>query len=786
MIRNYLKIAWRNLLRNKSFSIINISGLAVGMATTILILLWITHEVSYDRFHENKDRIYEAWNVNERNGVIQKWSTTPKVLARTLMKDFPEVEQTARVNWASNLLFSIGDKRLLSKGNLVDSNFLQIFSFPLLKGNPETALLDGHSIVITEKLAKRLFGNEDPMGKTVKVDNSEVVTVSGLLKDLPTNTGFNFEWLSNWSPIRRRGGDDENWGNNSTLTYVKLKKNATLAGLNNKLSTLRERYDKEEPKGGFFLYPLERTHLYSNFENGIETGGLIDLIRMFAIIAAFILIIACINFMNLSTARSEKRSREVGIRKVSGALKSSLVMQFLGESVLISFVAACFALLIVQLCLPSFNLLTGKQLSIPFSSAYFWLAMGGFILFTGIIAGSYPAFFLSSFKPVKVLKGMFVPAKTLVTPRKILVVSQFTFAIILIIGTIIIRKQIDYAQDRQAGYNKNNLVFHYLKGDLDKNYMLIKQELLSSGIATSVTKTSAPLTEGWSNTWGITWPGKDPNDKTIFDRYVADDGIVKTAGMQLVMGRDFDLDQFTTDSTAVIINESALKHMKLKDPLGTLLNDNDRDYHVVGVIKDFVLQSPYHPTVPMFILGAKSWFGAIHVRFNTTQSMAKNIAAMEKIFKKYNPEYPPEYKFVDEEYARKFTDEKRTATLASLFAALAIFISCLGLFGLAAYMAEARIKEIGIRKVLGASVSNITTLLSKDFLKLVLIALIIASPLAWYAMNRWLSDFDYRVTISWWTFAVAGALALLIALLTVCYQAIKAALRNPVRSLRSE
>lgn len=786
MIRNYLKIAWRNLIRNKSFSIINISGLAIGMASTILILLWILNEVSYDRFHEKKDRIYQAWNQAERNGVLQKWSTTPKVLARTLKHDFPEIEHSTRVSWANTLLFSIGDKRLMSPGNVVDSNFLQVFSFPLIKGNPEQALMDGYSIVITEKLAKKIFGDEDAMGRQVKVDNRNNYTVTGILKDLPANTRFSFEYLLPWAALRREGGDDINWGNNSTQTFILLKENTSMAVVNPKLADLRKRYDKEEPTGGFFLYPIERWHLYSGFENGKETGGLIDLIRMFGIIAGFILIIACINFMNLSTARSEKRSREVGIRKVSGALKRSLVIQFLGESVMITFLAAALAILIVQLCLPAFNELTGKHLFIPFKGLFFWISMAGFILFTGIIAGSYPAFFLSSFKPVKVLKGLFVPAKTLVTPRKILVISQFTFAIILIISTIIIRQQIQYAQDRQTGYDKNNLVYHFLTGDVEKNYMLIKQELVSSGVATSVTKTSAPLTEGWSNTWGLTWPGKDPNDKTIFDRYIADDGIVTTAGMQLVMGRDFDLDQFPTDSTGIIVNESALKHMKLKNPLGAILNDNDQDYHVIGVIKDFVLQSPYHPTIPMFILGAKSWFGVVHVRFNNTQSTAKNLAAMQKIFKKYNPEFPFDYRFVDEEYARKFANEKRTATLATLFAGLAIFISCLGLFGLATYMAEARLKEIGVRKVLGATVSNIVTLLSKDFLKLIIIALLIASPLAWYGMYKWLQEFPYRISIGWWTFLVAGMAALLIALLTVCYQAIKAALRNPVRSLRSE
>jgi ABC-type antimicrobial peptide transport system permease subunit len=744
------------------------------------------HEVSYDSFHENKDRIYEAWNKVDRKGTINVWNTTPKVLARTLQKDFPEVDQVTRVNWNSYLLFAVGDKKLKSQGIMVDSNFLQVFSFPLVKGQPQSVLQDVHSIVLTEKLAKKLFGDEDPMGKLVRLENTDNFTVTGIIKNPPTNTRFEFEYLLSWKYLRHDGGDDEYWGNNSTRTYVMLKKNATLASINPKLSKLRERYDKEDPEGGFFLYPISRWHLYSNFEGGKETGGLIDLIRMFAIIAAFILLIACINFMNLSTARSEKRSREVGIRKVSGALKRSLVMQFLGESVLISFFAAVLALLIVELSLPAFNQLTNKQLSIPFSEPYFWLIMAGFVLFTGMIAGSYPAFFLSSFKPVRVLKGLFVPAKTLVTPRKILVISQFAFAIFLIISTIVIRRQIQHAQERQSGYNKNNLVFHAMTGDVEKNYLLIKNELLSSGTATSVTKTSAPLTEGWSNTWGMEWPGKDPSDKTIFDRFYADDGIVTTAGMQLVMGRDFDLDTYPTDSTAVIINESALKHMKLQQPLGAILKDNGKDWHVIGVIKDFVLQSPYYPTVPMFICGAKGWFSTVHVRFNNARPTDKNLDAMERIFKKYNPAFPFEYKFIDEAYARKFDDQKRTATLASLFAVLAIFISCLGLFGLAAYMAEARIKEIGVRKVLGASVSNIVTLLSKDFLKLVVIALLIASPVAWYIMYKWLQEFPYRISIGWWIFVAAGIIALLIALLTVCYQAIKAALGNPVRALRSE
>jgi putative ABC transport system permease protein len=786
MIRNYLKIAWRSLLRNKSFSIINIAGLAIGMASAILILLWMQNEIGYDRFHEKKDRIYEAWNRVKRNDGIKSWNTSPKILAKTLQRDFPEIEQVARVNWENNPLLTVGEKSLNAPEVAVDSGFLKIFSFPMLKGDPNTALNDMHSIVLTEKLAKKIFGNEEALGKVIKLDNKDNFTVTGILKDLPLNTRFNFECLVSWAYLRHTGGDDENWGNNSTRTYVLLKPNTAVASINAKMENLRKKYDKQDPVGGFFLYNVSRWHLYSNFENGKESGGLIELVRLFGIIASFILLIACINFMNLSTARSEKRAKEVGIRKVVGAQKSSIVAQFLGESVLLTFFAGILSLVIVILVLPAFNDLTKRHLTINYTNIWFWLVGIGFILFTGFIAGSYPAFFLSSFRPVKVLKGTISSAQALITPRKVLVIFQFTAAIILIIGTMVIRQQIKYAQNRQSGYNKANLVYHFLTGDLEKNYILVKNELIESGIAESVTKTSAPLTQGWSNSWGYEWPGKDPNDKTIVDRYIADDHIVKTAGLQLIKGRDFDLKTYSTDSTAAIINESAAKLMHLNEPLGRVIKDGDRELHIVGLIKDFILQSPYYPTVPMVIQGAKGWFSIIHVKLNNNRAMAENLKAMGVIFKKYNSQYPFDPRFIDQEYAQKFADTERIGILATLFASLAIFISCLGLFGLAAYMAENRIKEIGVRKVLGASIINITTLLSKDFLILVAISILLAVPVSWYLMYKWLQDFPYHLTISWITFLFAGVLAIVIALLTVSGQAIRAGLSNPIKSLRTE
>ena len=788
MLTNFFKVAWRNLLRNKGFSFINIAGLAIGMAAAILITLWIQHEMSYDQFHVKKDRIYEAWNKAHFSGKLQCWNTTPKILARTLEKDVPEVERAVRVYWPRNILFSLGEKRLTAAGNQVDTGFLQMFSFPMLKGNPQTALNDGYSIVLTEKLAKNLFGDEDPMGKILKLDNKDNFTVTGILKDLPNNSRFGFEFLTNWELVKRQGEDDSSWGNNSTRTYVLLKENASMASANDKIKGIKVRYSKDEdPNWEMFIYPSSRWRLYSNFTNGKEDGGLIDFVKLFGVIALFILLIACINFMNLSTARSEKRAKEVGIRKVVGAQKGSLIGQFIGESIMIACIAGILALGLVQLSLPAFGKLTDKELHLDFANIYFWLSAIGFVVFTGIVAGSYPAFFLSSFKPVKVLKGTFKAAHALVTPRKMLVVLQFTFAIILIICTSIVKQQIDHAQNRETGYDRNNLVYHFLTDELRKSYPLVKNELLSSGVATSVSRTSSPLTQGWSDTWGFEWVGKDPADKTDFDRYVADEELVKTAGFRITRGRDFNLKEFPTDSSGMILNESAVKAMNFKDPIGQIVKDDGREYHVVGVINDFILQSPYYPTKPMVIEGCSNdWMNVIHFKLNAANSTADNLKKAEAIFKKYNPEYPFEYKFIDEEYSRKFKAEERTGTLAALFAGLTIFISCLGLFGLATYMAENRIKEIGIRKVLGASIPGITALLSKDFLKLVMISFVIASPVAWWMMDKWLQDYPYHVNIHWYVFAIAGLLSFLISVLTVSYQAIKAAVANPVKSLRTE
>ena len=792
MFKNFFKIAVRNLWRKKGFSLINITGLAIGMAAAILILLWIQNEISYDQFHTNKERIYEVWNRVPIDGKLSCWNRVSALTARALEKDLPEVEHAVRVVNKNNILFSIGDKKLMKSGYMVDTCFLQMFSFPMVIGNPVNALNDTHSIVLTEKAAKSLFGNEDAMGKVIRLKNEEDFTVTGVVKDLPNNTRFNFEFLISMANLKYRVGQDLGWNDNSTPTYVMLKPNASYTSVALKIKGLKQKYDDEARtmRWELFLYPLNRWRLYSNFTNGIEdNGGQITFVKMFGGIAGLILLIACINFMNLSTARSEKRAKEVGIRKVVGARKRSLISQFIGESVFLAFLAGIIALFIVQISLPGYNQLTDKKLFIDFGNINTWIVFFSFILFTGLLAGSYPAFFLSSYQPVKVLKGTFKKANELVTPRKALVVLQFTFAIVLIICTIIVKQQIEYARDRATGYNKDNLIYHFMTGDIPKNYTLIKNDLLASGIAISITKTNSPLTERWSDGWGQNWEGKDMNEKSSFDRYLADEGLGKTAGLQFTQGRDLDLKNFPTDSTGLIINESSLKVMKFQNPIGKIVSDLGINWHIVGVIKDFILTSPYEPTRPMLICGAKSSFlnfNVMQIKLNGNNPTGDNLKRTEAIFKKYNPEYPFEYKFVDEEYARKFDNEKLQGRLAALFAGLTIFISCLGLFGLATYMAENRIKEIGVRKVLGASVTKITTLLSKDFIILVLIAFTIAVPLAYLGVSRWLQNFEYRVTIQWWVFAIACFMTVAIALLTVSYQAIRAAVANPVKSLRTE
>ena len=788
MLKNFFRIGIRNLLKQPGFSFINISGLAMGMASAILILLWITNEVSFDRFHTKGDRLYEVWSIDREkvDGILRAYTPTPEIMAPSLKKDYPELEEVTRVGWPEKILFTRGEKILKASGVTVDTGFLNMFSFPLIQGDPSSALRDPYSILLTEKLAARLFGKENPMGKTVKLDNNDNFTITGILKDLPNNTQFDFEWLTSYQLRTMKNWVDKDWTDFSIRTFALLKPNTSFDQVNKKVKDIIYNYSDHNAKTDIFLYPVSKLRLYSSFVDGKPSGGRIESIKILSVIAAFLLLIACINFMNLSTARSAKRAKEVGIRKVSGALRSALIWQFLGESILITIISGVLALFIVQLSLPAFNELTSKSLSVNYLSPVFWICAIGFVLITGMLAGSYPAFFLSAFKPVTVLKGTFKKVNALLTPRKVLVIIQFSFAIILTISTILVKQQIDYGTRRQAGYDRTNLIYVPIEGDAYKNYELIKNDLMNSGAAIAISQSHAPLTQVWSSGHGLTWKGKDPTAQITFNRSSTNGGLVKTAGFTLVQGRDIDLVNFPSDSSACLINETAAKIMGFKDPIGQRITDDPNTWHIVGVIKDFILESPFEPIKPIIFKGSRSWRNIIDIKLSNNRPVAKNLAATEAIFKKYNPAYPFEYTFMDEDYARKFSDENLTRKLATLFAGLTIFISCLGLFGLATYMAEARIKEIGVRKVLGASVSNITLLLSKDFMKLVMIAILIASPFAYWAMNQWLQGYIYRISISASVFIYAGSIALGIAIISVGYQAIKASMANPVKSLRTE
>jgi len=784
ILRNYAAVAWRNLVRNRSFSIINITGLALGMVSAVVILLWIFHELSVDQFHSKKDRVYQIMSRASFDGKVGVWESTPKPLMATLKNDYPQVETAARINWVSVFVLHAGSQQLQVPGFFTDPDFFNIFDFPLLKGDPKTALSNEYSIVLTEKMARDLFGNTDVMGHTLRIDSSDYFTVTGIVKDLPSNTNFNFNYLLPWSYMKKVGWEDTLWQANNVQTFALLKPGVTEQTANKLFANIIRKHSGLDNE--LFVHPMAKWHLYSNFENGVSSGGNIEMVHLFSIIAGFILLIACINYVNMSTARSQKRAREVGIRKVVGAGRGSLITQFLGESILVAFLAGIIALGLLQPALIGFNSLIRQKLSVPYGSLSFWLTAIGFILCTGVLAGIYPAFYLSSYEPVRVLKSNFKRIKIFVTPRKLLVTLQFSFAIILIICTIVIYRQIRHTQQRDPGYNGAGLAYMYMKGEMEKNYPQIREELVRSGAISSIARSSCPITDVWAVSDAYQWEGQPSGKRSILLNYTADKYYASTVGLTLLQGRDIDVYTYPSDSSAVLLNQAAVKLMGFTNPIGQHIKEYDHDLHVVGVVNNFIANRPYQAFMPAAIRGDTKRFGAISFRLNRENEREDNLAAIAAVFKKYNPEYPFECFFADDTYALKFRYEKRLATLAALFAGLTISISCLGLFALAACMAESRIKEIGVRKVLGASVTRITTLLSKDFLPPVLLSILIASPVAWWSMHQWLQGFSYRTSISWWVFVFAALLVIFIAIATVSYQTVKAALANPVKSIRTE
>ena len=786
MFKNYFKIAWRNLLKNKTFSLINILGLALGMACSLLIMLWVQDEIRMDHFHENDARLFNVMENQHYSGSINTYASTPGILAENIVKDIPEIEKASQFLLETAPVFRVGDIFDNEKGRFVQGDFLSMFSFKLREGDASTALKRPDGVVISKKLADKYFKGTDPMGKTMRIDNKDDVIVTGILDEIPSTSSIKFDFLMSFDHWKTYNAWTKEWGNNGPSCVVLLAKNASPEKVSAKIKGYIKTKNKDS-NVDLFLTNFGESYLYSKWDSGKQNGGRIEYVRMFIIVAIFILVIACINFMNLATARSVKRAKEVGLRKVVGAYRSSLIGQFMGESILITFLALIFAMAIVLLLIPSFNTLTEKQLSLDFTNPYLFLILAGLTAFTGIIAGSYPALFMSSLNPVVVLKGALKFKPSAAYFRQGLVVFQFGLSILLILSMIVVYRQIQYIQTKNLGFNRENLLYITdIEKSMEKNFAAFKQALENQpGIKAVSVSQANPLNYG-SSTMGVTWPGKDTTQQLLFNVNPSGYDFVKTMGIKLMDGRDFS-PEYGTDSTNYLVNEAAAKKMGYKDPVGKELTLWGSKGKIIGLMKDFHIGSLHVAIEPLIVnLQSRSPnFGAAIIRTEAGQTK-QAIASVEEVFKRLNPGFPFKYQFADEEFGKQYKSENVVSRLSGYFAFLAIFISCLGLFGLAAFTAEQRTKEIGVRKVLGASVTNLVSMLSADFVKLVAISALIAFPIAWYFLKGWLEEYAYRIEMEWWYFVVAGFAALLIALFTVSFQAIKAALMNPVKSLKSE
>lgn len=789
MIKNYFKIAWRNIMKHKGFSLINGGGLTLGIASCLLLLLYVSYHLGYDHQFKNLDNIYVVENNQPGDGKIYTFTATPGQAVTAIKSEVPGVVQAARAeSYSAGGLLTYNNNSFKKAGLFADPAFFSIFSYHFIKGNAATALAQPNSIVITTDLAKTFFGDKNPMGKIITRNNKLPLMVTGVIDHIPANESYQFDYVIPYvqfeaeQPWAKNAG----WGSNFCQTFVQLKDAGSLNRANAVMAPMVGKH-ADGDKNQLFLFPVSKFHLYEKFDNGKSVGGTIDQMHLFEILALCILLIACVNFMNLSTARSEERAKEVGIRKAIGSNRSSLIWQFITESLILSFLSTIVAVIILVLCIPFFNNLLNIKLSLPTNEWYTWATIIGIAAITGLISGSYPAFYLSSFQPIKVLKGRFKGSASVLPIRKILVVVQFAFAVFLITATICIYRQIRYVQNLGNGYNKNNLVEVPVEGSLDTKSDVLINDLKTKGAITNATMVSLSVTQSGNNTWGVDWPGKDPNAKILFDILNAGFDFVHTVGIKLVAGREFS-SQYPVDTAGktVMLNEAAIAVMHLKNPIGTQIKYQGNPVTIVGVYKDFVRGSPYEKVPPMITQYIGGQAVTIDLRLNPARSITANIDQINKSLRAINPAYPPTINFVDSDFAKKFQNEKVLGMLSNIFGGLAIIISCLGLFGLAAYAAEQRTKEIGVRKVLGASVANLAGLLSKDFLKLVMFAIVIAIPVSVWLLHIWLQKYEYHIPLSWWIMALASIITIAIAIITVSFQAIKAALANPVKSLRSE
>ena len=780
MIKNYLKIAWRNLWRDRVFSSINIAGLGIGMAVSFTLILYVLFQFSYDDFHKNNRYIYQV-KVGDGGGV-----NTPVPLGPCLQRNTPEIKEVIRTSYPIPHLLKVGEKSLKLSGFYADPKFLDVFTFPLVKG--KSKLTEENTIILTESTARKLFGKADAVGQIVNFDIHRPLIVTAVIKDPPANSTFQFSYLMSWAlyesmePWVRA----EEWGNMGISTFVQLLPAADPTVVERKIRNVLHEQNAIIPATSYLLlHAMNKWKLYGEIKGGKITGGEIASVRMFALLGLGILLIACVNFMNLSTAQSERRAREVGVRKAVGANRKMLIGQFMSESMLLVMISLVLALLLMWGMLPGFNMLTGGSLKLSQAPFSFWLATVVLALFTAIISGSYPAFVLSAFKPIKVLKGGVVAVGGNFRPRQVLVIFQFTLAIILIIVTIVIYRQINFIRNQPIGYDPKGLVDIQLEGKVYDNYDAFLQEGIRSGAAVNGSALMTSITNAGASMWALKWPGQLPGEENInFGVVTATERFISTFGLTLKEGRDF---LSVADSLSLMLNETAVKTMHLKAPvLGQQVRVNGQERTIVGIVKDFVWMKSYMPASPVIIPFNPSWRGAITMKLNPQLSVSECLQRLEKVYHSFNPDYPFEYEFVDASYKRKYAYEHLLGVLINVFATLAIMISCLGLLGLSVFAAARRKKEIGIRKVLGAGITQVTILLSREFLKPVLIAIMVASPIAWYVMMKWLENYTYRVSLDWWVYLLAGMIAIVIALLTVSIQSVKAASMNPVKALRTE
>ena len=799
MIKNYFKIAFRNLTKNKVYSFINISGLAIGMAATMLIGLWISDELNYNNHFENKETIAILFQEQTLNGDIETDSAIPRPLEFALRENYSDnFKHIIMSSWEQPRYLKYGDTNIYTLGNAMQEGITEMLELIIIDGVRD-GLKEKNSIMLSETTAKQLFGSEAAVGKIIKVNNAEDLMVTAVYKDIPQNNSFSdMEYIIPWKHYITTQAwlewSKDVWDNNSFQLFVQINENTSMEAISKKIKDIKKKADPEmvQYNPNLFLFPMKDWHLRSEFENGIQTGGRIENVWLFGVIGIFILLLACINFVNLSTARSEKRAMEVGIRKSIGSQRSQLIFQFLSESFLIVFISFVLAAGIVLLFLNGFNNLASKSIVFPWTSISFWLLSIVFIIITSFLAGSYPALYLSSFNPVTVLKGSFKSGRYSSLPRKILVVTQFTVSIALIIGTLVVMNQIQFSKDRPSGYEKEGLVqIPVMSSEFIGKADLMRNQFIASGGVVEMATTSGPTTQVWSNRSGYNWEGKPAGFQEDLAYTEVSYEFVEALGAKIVDGRSFSRD-FPSDSVGVILNTTAVKYMGIQDPVGKYITDSNTEdpnepLKIIGVIDDIIMQSPYSPVKQsMYVFDSYGNESFYNLRLNPEKSTSENLALIEAVFKQNFPNTPFDYQFVDEEYGKKFKSEERIASLSRVFTVLAIFISCLGLFGLASFVAEQRTKEIGVRKVLGASISQLWLLLSKDFILLVIIALFIASPIAYYVMGQWLQKFSYRSSIGWDVFAIACSGAILITLITVSFQALKAATSNPVKSLRTE